>query len=103
MLASANEGTPISLIEAGAAGRPVVSTSVGGVADVVEHGSTGFLADSGAALADAMLKLLADRDLARRMGAAGRKRVLARYSAARLASDLTSIYERELASTSPAT
>jgi len=73
VLTSANEGTPISLVEAGAAGRPVVSTPVGGVADVVEHGSTGFLADSDAALADAMLKLLADRDLARRMGAAGRR------------------------------
>ena len=43
MLTSINEGTPVSLIEAMAAGVPVVATSVGGVPDVVEDGVTGLL------------------------------------------------------------
>ena len=42
VLTSRNEGTPAALIEAGAAGRPAVATRVGGVADVVRDGETGF-------------------------------------------------------------
>ena len=96
VLTSANEGTPISLIESGAAGRPVVSTRVGGVGDVVEDGKTGLLADSASSVADGLIELVNDRDRARRMGAAGRKRVMAKYSAARLAADLVGIYEKNL-------
>lgn len=99
ILASANEGTPISLIEAGAAGRPVVATRVGGVADVVTDGETGFVVeDNAAAIAAGTIDLLDRPELARSMGAAGRSRVLERYSAARLASDLVAVYERELSS-----
>jgi glycosyltransferase involved in cell wall biosynthesis len=96
VLTSANEGTPISLIEAGAAGRPVVSTRVGGVADVVDHGSSGYVVDSSPEVARAVIELVTHPGLARRMGAAGRRRVLARYDSARLAADLISIYEREI-------
>ncbi len=46
-LSSMNEGTPVSLIEAQAAGKPVVSTRVGGIEDFVEHGKTGLLSESG--------------------------------------------------------
>jgi glycosyltransferase involved in cell wall biosynthesis len=98
LLTSANEGTPISLIEAAAAARPVVATPVGGVPDVVEQGSTGFLADTAGAAAEALIELLTQPNLARRMGAAGRERALARYGAARLAADLVPIYQRELVS-----
>src|SRR5206468_10770541 len=46
-LTSRNEGTPVALIEAGAAGKPVVATRVGGVADVVRDGETGSLVRAG--------------------------------------------------------
>ena len=99
ILTSANEGTPISLIEAGAAGRPVVATGVGGVADVVRDGETGFVVEGAAAsVAAATIELLTRPDLASSMGAAGRSRILPRYSAVRLASDLVALYERELSS-----
>jgi glycosyltransferase involved in cell wall biosynthesis len=45
-LTSLNEGTPVTIIEALSAGKPVVSTNVGGVADIVEHGRNGFLTAS---------------------------------------------------------
>ena len=64
-LSSANEGTPVTIIEALAAGVPVVSTDVGGVRDVVEDGRSGFLVPPGdtAALAAALDRLTADREL----------------------------------------
>jgi glycosyltransferase involved in cell wall biosynthesis len=95
-LSSVNEGTPISLIEAAAAGRPVVATAVGGVPEVVIDGETGALVASGdhRALAARILGLA--RDPARRasMGAAARARS-ARYSAETLADESLSLY-REL-------
>lgn len=94
-LTSRNEGSPVALIEAMAAGRPVVSTEVGGVADVVEHGVSGLLApmDDAAALAGHILALLAAPDLRERMGRHGRIRVAATYGADRLVSDIESLYE----------
>lgn len=101
-LTSANEGTPVTIIEALAAGRPAVATKVGGVADVVEDGETGFLVRAGDtdALAE-RLELLA-RDPARRhaMGAAGRARVLERYAVSRLVDDVDELYRALLATTS---
>lgn len=98
-LTSLNEGSPVSLIEALAAARPVVSTAVGGVAEVVVHGSTGLLVrpSNPAALADGMLTLLRDRGLAARLGAAGRRHVYPRYDSTRLVDDVRSLYLRELA------
>jgi glycosyltransferase involved in cell wall biosynthesis len=63
-------------IEAMAAGTPVVATRVGALPEVVEHGQTGVVVDAGdpAALAEALDRLLADPDLRRRYGAAGRER-----------------------------
>jgi glycosyltransferase involved in cell wall biosynthesis len=94
MLPSANEGTPVSAIEALAAGRPVVATRVGGVPDVVRDGEDGFLVETGAvdALADRLARLAADPDLRRRMGDAGRARVLPRYSVERLIDDVDLLY-----------
>ena len=62
LLTSISEGIPLTLIEAMAAGRPVVSTRVGGVAEVVVDGQTGLLASAGddAALADQVLRLADD-------------------------------------------
>jgi glycosyltransferase involved in cell wall biosynthesis len=97
LLTSANEGTPVALIESLAAGVPGVSTDVGGVRDVIETERTGRLARPGdaAALADHVTALLADADLRRRIGEAGRASVLARYGIDRLVDDVDRLY-REL-------
>lgn len=73
-------GLPVA--EAMACEVPVVATRSGGVAEVVEDGRTGLLVPRGdaGALADALLRLLADADLRRRLGQAGRARVLRRYA-----------------------
>ena len=70
-------------IEAMAAEVPVVSTRTAGVPEVVEDGVTGLLVDVGddQGLVAALDRLLADVDLRRRMGAAGRARVLERFDA----------------------
>ena len=100
VLPSSNEGTPVSAIEALAAGRPVVATRVGGVPDVVQEGQDGFLVDPGATddLADRLALLARDPALRERMGGAGRERVLPRYAVARLIDDVDRLYRSLLAS-----
>jgi glycosyltransferase involved in cell wall biosynthesis len=98
-LSSRNEGSPVVLIEALAAARPVVATAVGGVPEVVVHGETGLTvppSDPGK-LAEGMLRLLRDRSLAERLGQAGRRHVYPRYDSSRLIDDMRSLYWRELA------
>jgi glycosyltransferase involved in cell wall biosynthesis len=99
VLPSANEGTPVSAIEALAAARPVVATRVGGVPDVVRDGVDGFLVEPGDvdALASRLAVLAADPELASRMGEAGRADVLERYSVDRLIADVDGLYRRLLA------
>jgi glycosyltransferase involved in cell wall biosynthesis len=82
LLTSVSEGIPLSLIEAMAAGLPVVSTRVGGVPEVVEEGQTGLLAPSGdvPALAEALLRLADDPALRAAMGARARERARALFS-----------------------
>ncbi|MEA2590582.1 MAG: hypothetical protein QOD62_413 [Actinomycetota bacterium] len=94
VLTSRNEGTPVALIEAGAAGRPVVATDVGGVAEVVRDGASGFVVPPGdaAALAARVGTLLDDPEAARAMGLAGREWVRARFGSERLVDDLTALY-----------
>lgn len=94
VLPSGNEGTPVSVIEALAAGRPVVATRVGGVPDVVRDGEDGFLVDAGATgeLAERLGRLAADPELRERLGAAGRARVLPRYAVGRLVEDVDRLY-----------
>jgi glycosyltransferase involved in cell wall biosynthesis len=98
-LSSLNEGSPVSLIEALAAARPVVSTAVGGVPEVVVHGRTGLTVPSGdvTGLAQAITTLLLDQSLAERLGTAGRAHVYPGYDSSRLVDDVRSLYVRELA------
>jgi glycosyltransferase involved in cell wall biosynthesis len=93
VLSSDNEGTPVALIEAAAAGRPAVSTNVGGVADIVKR-ETGFVVAPGdaAGLAAGMVHLVADPALRERMGAAARAHVRDRYGAERLVRDIAELY-----------
>jgi len=93
-LTSHNEGTPVSLIEAQAAGRPVVSTAVGGVADVVENGRTGFVTPAGnaEAFATAMFNITDDPGTRAAFAAAGRDAVASRFSYQRLVRDMDAYY-----------
>jgi glycosyltransferase involved in cell wall biosynthesis len=101
ILPSGNEGTPVSAIEALAAGRPVVATRVGGLPDVVREGEDGFLVAPGDVdeLAERLEQLAGDDELRRRMGEAGRERVLPRYSVERLIDDVDALYRSLLAKT----
>jgi glycosyltransferase involved in cell wall biosynthesis len=94
LLPSANEGTPVSVIEALAARRPAVATRVGGVSDVLRDGVDGFLVevDDPEALAARLAELAADPERRAEMGAAGRERVLTRYAVERLVDDVDGLY-----------
>jgi glycosyltransferase involved in cell wall biosynthesis len=103
VLPSGNEGTPVSAIEALAAGRPVVATRVGGVPDVVRDGEDGFLVETGATdeLADRLERLARDPELRERMGEQGRARVLPRYAVHRLVDDVDRLYRSLLQAAGP--
>lgn len=77
VLPSYNEGLPVSVLEAMAAGLPILSTPVGGIPEAVTDGVEGFLVEPGnvSALADRLHLLLSDPQLARRMGQAARHKV----------------------------
>lgn len=77
LLCSRNEASPVSILEALAAGVPVISTRVGSVAESVQPGETGLLVpvDDDAAMADQLLRLLVDPQRRQQMGAAGRRLV----------------------------
>jgi glycosyltransferase involved in cell wall biosynthesis len=91
---SDNEGTPVSLIEAQAAGVPALSTNVGGTASVIGDERRLAAVDDEHELAQAARALLTDQDAARAAGEAGRQRVLARFGLERLVSDIDELYER---------
>ncbi|HZS25145.1 MAG TPA: glycosyltransferase [Gaiellaceae bacterium] len=98
-LTSANEGTPVTVIEALAAGRPVVSTDVGGVSDVVADGTTGFLVPPGDvdAVADRLARIAESPEVRARMSESARASVVDRYSVPRLVRDVDELYRRLLA------
>jgi glycosyltransferase involved in cell wall biosynthesis len=98
VLSSDNEGTPVSLIEAAAAGLPAVATDVGGVREVVT-GDTGIVVPRGGVgeLASAMVEMAGDPQRREECGRAARRRALGRYGADRLLGDIDSLY-RELVS-----
>lgn len=89
-LTSRTEGQPIVLLEAMSLGKPIVSTAVGGVTDLVIDGETGLLVSpkEPAAFVEALLRLAVDTRLGERLGAAGRTRQRERFSAQRA----TSVY-----------
>jgi glycosyltransferase involved in cell wall biosynthesis len=98
VLTSDNEGTPVSLIEAQAAGAPVVSTRVGGVATVVLEGQTGFVVgvDDEQGMAQAVGRLLDDRELSARLGTAAAEHATT-FSIDQLIERIHGLYRRLLA------
>ena len=101
-LTSVNEGSPVSVIEAMAAARPVVATAVGGVPDVVADGVTGRLVEARRPneFAEALLELLRDSDRRATMGQAGRRAAYPRYDVSRLVRDIEGLYAELLESVS---
>jgi glycosyltransferase involved in cell wall biosynthesis len=94
LLTSISEGIPLTLIEAMAAGLPVVATQVGGVSEVVEAGASGLLADAGDAdaLAGQLLRLADDPALRARMGQEGRCRASRLFSEDRMHGSYLRLY-----------
>lgn len=99
LLTSDNEGTPVALIEAAAAGRPAVATDVGGVRDIVVEGA-GLLAPAGdeRRLAEQMTRLAVDRELRLQMGERARQHVRERFALPRLVAEVEAIYSSLLVS-----
>ena len=98
VLSSRSEGTPVALIEALAASRPVVATDVGGVRHVLQDGETGWLCSPGdsGGLARLMRQVISEPETAARMAEAGRLRVAARFGYERLLAEHRSLYEELL-------
>jgi sugar transferase (PEP-CTERM/EpsH1 system associated) len=94
-LSSLTEGISISLLEAMASSKPVVATNVGGNPEVVVDGETGILVPpkEPERIAEAIIKILSDRDMAKRMGEAGRKTVEEKFSLERMVKEYQEIYE----------
>jgi glycosyltransferase involved in cell wall biosynthesis len=93
-LTSLNEGTPVSLIEASAAGKPVVTTDVGGVRDVLMDGVNAFIVhkDDNALFTKRLMQLVEDSDLREKMGKAGSEQTLQQFSYTRLCKDVRELY-----------
>ena len=106
---SNNEGMPLTIIEAMAAGCPVVATAVGGVPDLLDDGVTGLLVPprDRALLAEAIGRLLENRPLAGAIASRASARALVRFTPGRFAAEMSGLYKRLLrrrhaASSSPA-
>ncbi|MFA5143020.1 MAG: glycosyltransferase [Candidatus Omnitrophota bacterium] len=98
-LPSLTEGISLSLLEAMAARKPVVATNVGGNPEVVVDGDTGILVPpkDPQKMAEAIIKLIQNSDLAKKMGQAGRKRMEEKFSLNRMVNEYELIYEECLA------
>ena len=97
-LPSYREGAPLSLIEAAACGRPIVTADVPGCREIVRDGDNGLVVPvrDAEALADAIERLVRDGDMRRRMGARGRERALAEWSQAYVAEATLAVYDELL-------
>jgi glycosyltransferase involved in cell wall biosynthesis len=99
VLTSDNEGTPLSLIQAGMAGLPVVTTNVGSVPEVVLDGVTGIVTGLDVQeIADALEKLANDRVLRTKLGVAAQEFTMSNFGIKRLVHDHEELYKKLLAS-----
>jgi glycosyltransferase involved in cell wall biosynthesis len=99
VLTSDNEGTPLSLIQAGMAGLPVVTTNVGSVPEVVIDGLTGIVTGLDVAdIADALEKLVNDSILRTKLGAAAQEFTMSNFGVKRLVRDQEELYKNLISS-----
>lgn len=93
-LTSFNEGTPVSLIEAQAANKPILSTRVGGISDIVVEGKTALLAnvDDTETFCRHLLQLVENDNLRAELGSNSRSLVMQRFSYQRLMNDVSGLY-----------
>lgn len=96
-LCSYREGLPRSVMEAMAAGKPVVATNIRGNRDLVEDGVNGYLVRLGEprSLADAIIKLFSNPERAQRMGKEGRNKII-KYSLENVLNEMDVIYQKYL-------
>ena len=99
LLTSDYEGLPLAVIEAMAAGVPVVATAVGGVPEIVVHGETGLLVEPGRPdhVASAISDLLGDPARAEALGLAGRRRARALFTRERMIAATVALYDEIIA------
>jgi glycosyltransferase involved in cell wall biosynthesis len=98
VLTSDNEGTPLSLIQAGMAGLPVVTTRVGSVPEVVLDGVTGTITSLDVQeIADVLEALVNSNELRVQLGAAAQKFTLANFGVERLVNDHEELYKKLIA------
>lgn len=99
VLPSWSEGLPLAVLEAMACGKPVIATPVGGVERAIQDGVSGCLIPPGepATLAEAVMRMLRDPDLAARIGSAARKRAETEFSLDTFVRRIESLYEELLA------
>ncbi len=99
VMSSVREGLPVALLEAMAAGRPIVATQVGGIPDAVRDGREGLLVPPAdpSALAAAISALLADPIRTAELAAAARRRAATDYGIDSVASRIEDVYREELA------
>ncbi|HEU4939336.1 MAG TPA: glycosyltransferase [Vicinamibacterales bacterium] len=96
VMSSVTEGLGTSLLDAMAAGKPIVATRAGGIPEVVAHEETGVLVPprDHDAMAEAIVRLLKDAMLRGQMGDAGRARARSLFSAERMVQNTLNVYQR---------
>lgn len=94
-LSSSWEGSPYVLKEAMAAGKPIVATDVGGNSEIVTDGETGYIVppENPEAFVEAILKILEDKELAKKMGLAGRRRMEQYFSVEKMVQQVEELYD----------
>lgn len=95
VLTSGNEGLPVAIIESLSSGRPVVSTNVGGVPELIQDGKSGYLAEpyNIVSIAEQLVKMASDPNQAQNMGKIAQTDILDRFSIQRLVRDMEGCYE----------
>jgi glycosyltransferase involved in cell wall biosynthesis len=98
VLTSANEGLPVAVIEALSAGKPVVSTRVGGVPELIEDGRTGYIVEpeNVESIAEGLMKAVSQPEQTQAMGFIAQKETIRKFSIQRLIQDIDLLYQELL-------